>query len=125
MIEEKRAQELIQQLRHEDEDVRENAAWILGRIGGPVVEAIPALIHALKDENRNVYQYAAWALEQMGEKALLEVYDAVKNNAITYRKVNPVVLAILERIREMKKGVVRIPIEPPSVKQAALARQAA
>ena len=50
---------LIQALKDQHEEVRNNAAWTLGRIGK---DAVPALIQALKDQNIEVRQYAAGAL---------------------------------------------------------------
>ena len=54
---------LIDALKNDDDhDVRNNAAWALGRMGEPAAEAVPALINALSDSHPWVRHQAPWAL---------------------------------------------------------------
>jgi HEAT repeat protein len=56
---------LIAALKDERGDVRRVAAWELGRMGAPAVDAIPALLATLTDEDGEVRVAAAEALERV------------------------------------------------------------
>jgi HEAT repeat protein len=54
---------LIQALKDEDREVREEAEVALVKIGEP---AVAQLINTLKDEDEEIRKYAAWALGEIG-----------------------------------------------------------
>lgn len=60
---------LIEALSDDVYWVRWRAAWVLGRMAPPPVEAVPALTRALNDENRSVRQLGAQALGNIGPAA--------------------------------------------------------
>lgn len=59
--------QLIQALRVEDHQLRENTIWALGSLGSISKEAVPALLHLLQDESEVIRRMAAMALEDIGE----------------------------------------------------------
>ncbi len=61
--------DLIQQLRSQDANIRAFAADTLARMGAEAKEAVPALAAALKDRDQFVRLYAARALRRMGAEA--------------------------------------------------------
>lgn len=71
---------LIRALRHEDEEVRWEAADALGEIGDE--RAVEPLIQALKDEDDDVQWGAAEALGKMGEKAVEPLIQALKDKNV-------------------------------------------
>ena len=62
--------ELIEDLKHKDSSVRQNAAETLGRIGDE--KAVDSLTLALKDRNKFVRQEAVAALGKIGGERLVE-----------------------------------------------------
>jgi HEAT repeat protein len=60
---------LIKQLTDKNPEVRQKAAFALGKIGPKAEAAVPALSKALKDENFDVRWSAAEALGEIGPKA--------------------------------------------------------
>ena len=71
---------LIRALRHEDEEVRLEAAEALGEIGDS--RAVEPLIQALKDEDDDVQWGAAEALGKMGERAVEPLIQALKDKNV-------------------------------------------
>ena len=63
---------LINALNDENENVRENTAWAIGKIAEAnpgnteISKIVPALIDALKDEDLDVRRNAAWAIGKIG-----------------------------------------------------------
>jgi hypothetical protein len=53
---------LVEALRAKDKETRANAAYVLGHMGEPAQEALPALAKALKDEDKDVRRRAAYAI---------------------------------------------------------------
>ncbi len=69
---------LIDALKNQDHDRRADAAWILGRIGGP--KAVGPLVGALEDRNARVRAEAAMALGNMGNAmAVPPLIEALRN----------------------------------------------
>ena len=62
-------QDLITNLKNQDETVRRNAAEALGKLGQAAKDAVPALIRTLKDRNEAVRRSAAEALGKLGPAA--------------------------------------------------------
>jgi len=62
--------ELIKDLRHKDDSVRQNAAESLGTLGDE--KAIDSLILALKDKNRFVQQQVIASLKKIGGTSVVE-----------------------------------------------------
>ena len=62
--------QLIKELKHKDDNVRQNAAETLGIMGDE--KAIDSLILALKDKNKFVRQEVVSALGRIGDRNLLE-----------------------------------------------------
>jgi hypothetical protein len=56
---------LIEALKAKDRETRANAAYVLGRLGEPAQEALPALAKALKDDDKEVRRRAAYALHNL------------------------------------------------------------
>ncbi len=54
--------ELVQALKHADQDVRGHSAWALGRMAPKSAGAVPALVGALGDAVWSVQHNASWAL---------------------------------------------------------------
>ena len=65
----RRINQLIQQLKSEDAEIRSSAAFALGRMSGSAKSAIPSLIPLLKDSDAKVRWFAVYALGRMGESA--------------------------------------------------------
>lgn len=68
---------LIDTLEDQDEDIRRDAAWMLGNIGDE--RAIPALSEALKDPDEDVRFHVARNLGKFGEPAVPFLLDALKD----------------------------------------------
>lgn len=68
---------LIQALRHENRDVRIQAARALARIGSRAKQSVPALVNALYDVDETVRRTAARALGQLGPEARAAIPDLV------------------------------------------------
>ena len=60
---------MVQQLKSQDKDQRQNACIALAEAGPYAAEAVPALIEALKDSESLNRSLAAYALGRIGPKA--------------------------------------------------------
>jgi hypothetical protein len=56
---------LVEALKSKDRETRANAAYVLGHLGQPAHEALPALAKALKDEDKEVRRRVAYALHNI------------------------------------------------------------
>ena len=69
--------DLVENLTHEDSQVRREAAQEIAKIGSEAVEALPALEKAIVDENNRVRWAAANALTAIGEEAVTVLSKAL------------------------------------------------
>ena len=74
--------ELIEDLKHKDSSVRQNAAETLGRIGDE--KAVDSLTLALKDRNKFVRQEAVAALGKIGGERLEPLTQALEEEKDEY-----------------------------------------
>lgn len=109
---------LVEALNHEDEDVRRNAASVLGKIGELPKGAVPALIKRLGDEDLYVRYNATIALSRIGEPAVPALIEALRSEDSAIRSSAAYVLgdigeptkdAVVELIEALRdqEGVVR------------------
>ena len=63
---------LIRLLNDQEDSVRSNAAWGIGRIGKDAKEAVPFLLDALNDRCCDVRRFAATALGEIGDLLAVE-----------------------------------------------------
>jgi HEAT repeat protein len=91
---------LLDALRHEDDGVREEAAWALAQIGQQPKEVIPALRRALRDKDKRVRRRAANALGAFGlaaKSALPDLREAEKDPEWAVRLAAAVAIISIER----------------------------
>src|SRR6266511_2851646 len=77
--------DLIQQLRSQDANIRAFAADTLGRMGAEAKEAVTALIAALNDRDGDVRRSAADALGRIGGEAVSALAAALKDQDSSVR----------------------------------------
>lgn len=80
---------VIEKLSHNDENVRKDAAYTLGKLGPDAKIAIPLLIKTLKDEKADVREAAVYALGCIGQEAKTIVpvlIDLLKDENFGVRK---------------------------------------
>lgn len=73
---------LIETLQHDDEKVRLNTVYRLGRIGGSAVHQLSKGLYGTSDSIRN---YAAHALSLIGQPSVSALVDALQNDEETIR----------------------------------------
>ena len=66
---------LIVALDSQDLTIRANAVWLLGEIGEPVEQVVPALIHAFADAEQNVRTTASLSIVSMGKSTVPFLID--------------------------------------------------
>jgi HEAT repeat protein len=79
---EKDVSSLIQDLNHDDDRIRRDAAMYLSELAGTtkdVVEAIPALIKALGDSQQQVWFHAVTALSKLGPAAAPAIPELIND----------------------------------------------
>ena len=82
--------QLLQSLENEDEKVRLNAAYRLGKIGKEVVPTLEKVLHGSSDANRN---YAGYALSLTGTPAVGILIDALQDTEESVRTTAAYALA--------------------------------
>lgn len=87
-----------------DEQVRQNAAWILAEFGASATAA-PALMKSLDDPNEKVRRYAVWALAELNELPH-ETAPALIEEALTDESY--------EVRRDMTEALSRMDTPPPA-----------
>lgn len=84
---------LIETLQDSDEDMRRDAAWMLGNIGDE--RAIPPLTEALKDPDEEVRFHVARNLGKFKERAVPFLLDALKNSDEHVRRYAAWILGVI------------------------------
>jgi HEAT repeat protein len=68
-------------LKHDNEKVRRQAAWILGDIGSEAKTAVPDLTEALKNQDWIVRRRAAEALKKINTPEALKALEEYKKKS--------------------------------------------
>jgi HEAT repeat protein len=79
----------MENLKHEDPDLRSTAATVLGNYGVEAKEAVPGLIELLKDPDKHVRRSAVYALARFGRDAtdaLPALKEALKDPDLKVRE---------------------------------------
>jgi len=108
---------LVRALKDKDENLRQQAATVLGKIGAEAKAAVPALVEVLKDKDKNVRQQAAIALGKIGlgaKAAVPALVEALKDKdknlrqqaAVALVQIGPPALgALIEILRDKDENV--------------------
>jgi HEAT repeat protein len=76
---------IVGTLLDEEAGYRERAFFVLGQIGPPARDALPALGAALRSENADQRRVAAWALGRIGKAALKQIAEGFRHEKLEVR----------------------------------------
>ncbi len=88
---------LLDTLQHDNEKMRLNAAYRLGRVG---VDAVPVLQKALYSSNASIQNYAGYALSLVGSSAVSVLIDGLQESDESVRTTAAYALADMGKVAQ-------------------------